>query len=173
MSRKILVTYASRAGSTAEVAEAIGKILIDKGVQVDVISMNNVKDLSSYQAVVAGSAIHKSRWLPEAVEFIKVHQAELSQKTFAIFTVCITLGMLNGFADRSSVKKWVAPIRALVKPAAEGYFAGRLDFSNLPFNMDTLLLRIMVALGFLPSGDHRNWSAIHIWARSLKSVLSK
>ena len=47
MSRKILVTYASRAGSTAEVAEAIGKTLIDKGVQVDVLSMNNVKDISS------------------------------------------------------------------------------------------------------------------------------
>jgi menaquinone-dependent protoporphyrinogen oxidase len=173
MSRKILVTYASRAGSTAEVAEAIGKTLIDKGVQVDVMSMNNVKDISSYQAVVAGSAIHKSRWLPEAVEFIKVHQAELSQKTFAIFTVCITLGMLNGFVDRSSVKKWVAPVRALVKPMVEGYFAGRLDFSNLPLNMDTLLLRIMVALGFFPRGDHRNWDAIHIWARSLKSVLAK
>ena len=116
MSRKILVTYASRAGSTAEVAEAIGKILIDSRVQVDVMSMNDVKDLSSYQAVVAGSAIHKSRWLPEAMEFIKVHQAELSQKTFAIFTVCITLGRLNGYVVRSFVINWVAPVRALAKP---------------------------------------------------------
>lgn len=61
MNNKILVTYASRAGSTAEVAEAIGKTLAETGVQVDVIPMQAVKDLSPYQAIVAGSAIRGSK----------------------------------------------------------------------------------------------------------------
>ena len=64
MSSRILVTYASRAGSTASIAEAIGKTLIEGGAQVDVIPMNEVKDLSAYRAVVAGSAIRGSKWLP-------------------------------------------------------------------------------------------------------------
>ena len=61
MNNKILVTYASRAGSTAEVAEAIGKTLTEGGAQVDVIPMQDVNDLSPYRAVVAGSAIRQAR----------------------------------------------------------------------------------------------------------------
>jgi menaquinone-dependent protoporphyrinogen oxidase len=58
MDNKILVTYASRFGSTAGVAEAVGKTLAESGVQVDVIPMREVKDLSPYQAVIAGSSIN-------------------------------------------------------------------------------------------------------------------
>src|SRR5512139_3569288 len=95
MPDKILVTYASRAGSTAGVAEAIGKTLSEKGAQVDVIPMADVKDLSPYEAVVAGSAIRAAKWLPEAVRFIQTHRSTLAQKPFAMFTVCITLAMSN------------------------------------------------------------------------------
>jgi menaquinone-dependent protoporphyrinogen oxidase len=171
MSKQILVTYASRAGSTAGVAEAIRKTLAESGAQVDVIPMNEVKDLSPYQAVVAGSAIRGSKWLPEAMEFIKTHRAELAQKRFAEFTVCITLAMSNGEKYRPGVAGWVAPVRALVQPLSEGLFAGMLDFSKLPFNWDTLMLRLTVALGIFPRGDHRDWNAIRSWAESLKPIL--
>ena len=53
MSKKILVTYASRLDATTGVAQAIGKTLTECGAQVDVLPMNEVKDLDSYQAVVA------------------------------------------------------------------------------------------------------------------------
>ena len=56
MKNKILVTYASRTGWTVGVAEAIGKTLAENGAQVDVFPMHDVKDLSPYDAVVAGSA---------------------------------------------------------------------------------------------------------------------
>lgn len=171
MSKNILVTYASRAGSTAGVAEAIGKTLTESGAHVDVLPMNEVKDLSPYQAVVAGSAIRGSKWLPEAMQFIQTHRAELAKKKFAEFTVCITLAMSNGGQYRSGVEKWVAPVRAQVKPLSEGYFAGMLDFSKLPFNWDTLMLRLTVALGIFPRGDHRDWNAIRAWAESLIPIL--
>ncbi len=61
MPNRILVTYASRAGTTAEVAEAIARTLTQDGAQVDVLPMKSVKDLSPYQAVVAGSAIRGSK----------------------------------------------------------------------------------------------------------------
>ena len=95
MINKILVTYASRSGSTAEIASAIGKSLCAGGTPVDVLSMQEVQDISGYQAVVAGSAIRNRAWLPEAVQFIETHRAELSKKPFATFTVCITLAMSN------------------------------------------------------------------------------
>jgi menaquinone-dependent protoporphyrinogen oxidase len=171
MSRKILVTYASRAGSTAGVAEAIGKTLAESGAQVDIIPMKDVKDLALYQAVVAGSAIRGRKWLPEAMQFIQTHRAELAQKRFAEFTVCITLAMKNGEQYRAGVREWVAPVRTLVKPLSEGLFAGMLDFSKLPFNWDTFMLRLSVALGIFPRGDHRDWNAIRTWAESIHPML--
>ena len=171
MSNRILVTYASRAGSTAEVAQAIGRTLTDGGAVVDVMPMQDVTDLSAYRAVVTGSAIRGSKWLPEAVDFIQEHRSTLTQKRFAMFTVCITMAMKNAEKYRTGVMDWVAPVRALVKPLSEGLFAGMLDFSKLPFNWDTLMLRLTVALGIFPRGDHRDWNAIRSWAENLKPLL--
>lgn len=171
MNDKILVTYASRAGSTMGVAEAIGKTLSESGAQVDVIPISDVKDLSPYRAVVAGSAIRKSKWLPEAAQFIQTHKTDLAQKPFAMFTVCITLAMSNTDQYRSAVSSWVAPVRAQVKPVSEAFFAGLLDFSKLPLNWDTLMLRATVALGIFPKGDHRDWNAIRAWANSVRPLL--
>ena len=171
MPNRILVTYASRTGSTAEIANAIGKTLSESGAQVDVIPMGDVKDLSMYRSVVAGSAIRSSKWLPEAVQFIQTHRSTLAQKRFAMFTVCITMAMKNAENYRSGVMGWIAPVRALVKPVSEGLFAGRLDFSKLPFSRDTLLFRIAVALGIFPRGDHRDWNAVRTWAEGLKPAL--
>ena len=172
MTNRVLVTYASRAGSTKEVAEAIGKTLSEGGMKVDVTSMDKVTDLSAYDAVVAGSAIRGSKWLPEAVEFIQRHRSALGEKRLAMFTVCITLAMKNGENYRSGVMGWVAPVRAMVHPLSEGLFAGMLDFSKLPFNWDTLMLRVAVLFGVFPRGDHRDWNAVRSWAEDLTPVLS-
>ena len=131
MTNKILVTYASGAGSTAGVAEAIGKTLTENGAQVDVLPMKAVKDLSQYRAVVAGSAIRGAKWLPEAMQFVQTHQSALSQKPFASFMVCITLAMQNGEKYRGGLIDWLKPVRELIRPVSEGYFAGALDFSKL------------------------------------------
>jgi menaquinone-dependent protoporphyrinogen oxidase len=173
MTSKILVTYASRTGSTAEVAEVIGRALAEEGEQVDVLPMQEVRNLTPYRAIVAGSAIRKSKWLPEAVNFIRTHQTALTHKSFVMFTVCITLAMGSSEQYRSVVAKWVAPVSSLVRPVSEGFFAGRLDFSKLPFNWDTLLFHIAVTLGIFPRGDHRDWNAIRAWAKSLKPILAR
>src|SRR5512137_1649732 len=123
MPNTILVTYASRAGSTAGVAEAIGKTLAEGNAQVDVRCMQDVKDLSPYRAVVAGSAIQGKRWLPEAMQFLRAHQTELSRKPFAAFLVCMTLAMRNGENYRPFVAEFLAPVRTLVKTVSEGCFA--------------------------------------------------
>jgi menaquinone-dependent protoporphyrinogen oxidase len=171
MSNKILVTYASQAGSTTGVAEAIGKTLSEGGAQVDVIPMKNVKDLSPYQAVVAGSPIHGQKWLPEAMQFLRDHQSELACKPFAAFMVCITLSMANADQYRAGLKDWMKPIRILVRPVSEGYFAGGLDFSKLPFSFNVLAMRLVVLSGTWKEGDHRDWNAIRAWATSLTPLL--
>jgi menaquinone-dependent protoporphyrinogen oxidase len=171
MNEKILVTYASQAGSTAGVAEAIGKTLMGTGFEVDVMPMYAVKDVAEYHAVVAGSAIHGSKWLPEGLQFLRTHQTTLARKPVATFMVCITLGMKNAEKYREGLTAWMAPTRALVRPVSEGYFAGSLDFKKLPFAISTLGMRLAVLLGIFPKGDQRNWQKIDAWASSLPALL--
>lgn len=171
MNNKILVTYASRAGSTAEIAEAIGKTLRGDGARVDVLPVKEVSDLSSYRAVIVGSPIRGSKWLPEAMQFVQAHRSELAKKPFATFTVSITLAMSNIDQYRQAVTGWTAPVRALVRPVCEGLFPGVLDFTKLPVTFDTLKLRLVVALGIFPKDDRRDWNAIRAWTESLSPLL--
>ncbi len=62
-------------------------------------------------------------------------------------------------------------LRALVKPASEGLFAGALDFGKLPLTPNTLLMRVTVASGVWREGDHRDWNAIRAWADSIRPLL--
>jgi len=171
MSNKILVAYASQAGSTAGVAEAIGKSLAESGAQVDVRPMQDVQDLAPYRAVVAGSAIHGRQWLPEAMQFMQVHQAALAHKPFAAFLVCMTLAMPGADKYRQHVAGFLQPVRALVKPVSEGLFAGALDIGKVPSFGDRLKFRLSVILGVWSEGDHRDWNAIRAWAESLRPLL--
>lgn len=170
---KTLVTYASRTGATAGVAEAIGKVLSEGGVQVDVLPMKEVNDVSGYRAVVAGSAIKGGAWLPEAMQFMHTHQAELNRKPFAAFLVCMTLAMKNSQHYRSHVAAWLAPVRVLVRPVREGLFAGALDIGKIPSWSDRLKFRLSVLFGVWQEGDHRDWKAIQSWAESLILLLAQ
>ena len=171
MKSNVLVTYASRAGSTRGVAEAIGKTLSEAGMQVDVLPMQAVEDLAPYQAVVAGSAIRGQKWLPEAMQFLSDHQRELRGKPFAAFMLCITLSMKNADQYREGLKSWMEPVRDQIHPVSEGYFAGALDFSKIPFSLNALAMRLVVLVGAWKQGDHRDWQAIRAWAESLRPLL--
>ena len=171
MENKILVTYTSRTGWTIGVAEAIGKTLAESGAQVDVLPMRDVKDLSAYDAVVAGSGINGAAWRPEAMQWVRDHQSELKRKPFAAFLVCMTLAMKNGEQYRGHVEKWLDPISALARPVSKGLFAGGLDISKVPTFKDRLGFRMSVLFGVWKEGDHRDWNAIRKWALDLKPLL--
>ena len=171
MSNKILITYASRTGATAGVAEAIAKTLADNGAEVDVYPMQAIKDLTPYCAVVAGSAVQNRQWLPEAMQFVQTNQTALNQKPFAMFSVCMTLAMRDGEKYRPQVAEWLAPVRALVHPVSEGLFAGILDIRKIPSFGDRLKFRLSVASGVWSEGDHRDWDAIRDWAHGLKGTI--
>ncbi len=170
MTNSILVAYASRTGTTAGVAEAIGKTLAESGAAVDVRAMADVKDLTPYDAVVAGSAIQGKQWLPEAMQFMQTHQTTLRQKPFAAFLVCMTLAMKKG-NYRAEVANWLQPVRTLAPPVSEGLFAGALDISKVPTFRDRLMFRISVATGVWSEGDHRDWEAIRAWAECIRPLL--
>ena len=133
--------------------------------------MQEIKDLTPYQAVVAGSAIQNKQWLPEAMQFLQAHQSELTQKPFAAFLVCMTLAMRNGETYRPFVVEFLAPVRALARPVSEGYFAGALGIRKVLSFSNRLKFRLSVLFGVWTEGDHRDWNAIRLWAESLAPLL--
>ena len=169
--KKILVTYATKTGSTVGVAEAIGKTLQASGASVDVRPMKEVRDLAPYQAVVVGSAINGAAWLPEAMHFVQAHRAELAQKRVAVFLVCMTLALKDADKYRDHAAEMLQPVRDLVRPVSEGLFAGSLDISKIPSLGDKIKFRLSVLFGVWSEGDHRDWSAIRAWAEKLAPLL--
>lgn len=172
MNKKILVTYASRTGTTAGVADAIGKTLSENGTTVDVLPMKDVKNLEQYDTVIAGSAIRAAKWLPEAMEFLESNRESISKKPFAAFQVCMTMAMPNAEKYRQGVSEWMSPVRKIARPVKEGIFAGNLDISQLESLGGKIKFRISAWTGVWKEGDHRNWNEIRSWAEELKSYLA-
>ena len=51
MNKRILITYATKYGSTKEIAEKIGEVIGQVGLQVDVLPVKSVCDFTPYGAV--------------------------------------------------------------------------------------------------------------------------
>ena len=166
--KRVLVTYASKYGSTGGVADAIGKELCGKGLAADVALIRNAGDLGLYQGVVVGSAIYKGKWMPEATDFVKENRAILRRMPVAYFLVCIT--MVRPIEENRAVAlSYMDPIlKALpeIKPLDIGTFAGALDYSKVSW----LNKRILIAKG-APEGDFRDWNSIRTWGQ--ESVYSR
>jgi len=163
---KILVAYATKAGSTAGVAAEIGRVIERKGGhKVDVHPMGKLKEVGGYDAVIIGSAIRAGKWLPVAMKFVEEHKDALSQVPVAFFTVCLTM-MEDTEENRRAVAAYLDPVRDLVQPVDVGLFAGVMDYSKLPF-----ILRLMMKKMKSPEGDFRDWEAIRDWAGQVHTGL--
>ena len=165
MGDKILVAYASKSGTTVDVAQTIGKSLSDKGANVDVKPAKAVTSLDGYRAVVIGSGIRMGQWLPEAVEFVKTNQAKLNQLPIAYFTVPL-LHVDDSEESRTIRTTYTEPVRKILTPKTEVFFAGRLVYSKLSL-IELMLSKAMKA----QEQDLRDWNKIRAWAEGLAPTL--
>jgi menaquinone-dependent protoporphyrinogen oxidase len=164
MTDNVLIAYASKAGSTSEIMKTIADTLTERGKTVEVSRIGHAGSLDPYQTVIIASCIRMGAWLPEAVNFVKDHQAELSQKTVAYVVVNATLRE-DTSENRQAVNAYIDPVRAILQPADVGLFAGKIDFSRLSF-MDRTIAKMVGSV----EGDYRDWDAIRSWANELKTA---
>jgi menaquinone-dependent protoporphyrinogen oxidase len=159
----ILVAVATRHGSTIEIADAIADELRRVGHTVKVRDVADGPRLDTCTAVVVGSAVYMGAWLPEAVQFIDHHQAQLQDKPVWLFS--------SGPLGAEDPQPTAPPkqLDALLEHSgARGHciFVGKLDKSRL-----SLGERLVTKMVGAPEGDFRAWDAIRDWAREIGSAL--
>ena len=165
---RVLVAYATRHNSTAEIAYTIGETLRRIGqIQVDVEQVENVEDISPYQVVVLGSAVYMGQWQPVAVDFLKAHERELAQRSVWLFSS----GPVGEGDPRTLLNGWVfpeslQPIADRIQPRDIALFHGKLDSSWL-----NIFERAAVKFVGATAGDSRDWDTIQQWAAAISEAL--
>ena len=159
MSVRMLVAYATHAGSTQEVANEIGETLRKQGIAVEIHPVRNVRDLGEYSAVVLGAPLYMFHWHRDAHHFIARFKKDLERLPLAIFAI----GPFEDKPDhwqgaREQLDKELAKYTWL-EPAAKEVFGGKFDAAALHFPYSWI-----PAMKAIPPSDLRNWDTIRAWA---------
>ncbi len=192
---RILVTYTTFAGSTAEVAQAICDELAKNGLQAEVRPAGEVTSLEGYDGVVVGGPMIMG-WHRPALGFLKKHREEFKRIPLAVFATAMSLtqtgetsvdgvpvyvdgrlpkppareGRLSFRERYATLGNYLRPILAATRPAKPrsiGFFGGKLEYGRLKWWAVLFVMVIVQA----PAGERRNWDAIRAWAAGLPAAL--
>jgi menaquinone-dependent protoporphyrinogen oxidase len=173
---RVLVAFASRYGATKGIAEHIGAMLRQQGLETTVESTDLAGDPASYDAAVIGSSIYMLHWMKQAANFVRDNSKALADRPVWLFSS----GPLGTKTENDQGRdlcevtepKEIAEFKETVAHREHRVFFGGLDAAklgfwhkllyNLPANRDGALF---------PQGDFRNWAAIDAWAGSIARAL--
>jgi menaquinone-dependent protoporphyrinogen oxidase len=197
---RVLVTYVTNAGSTAEVAEFVGRELSQSGqagLKVDVLPVKRVRDVGIYDSVVVGGPMTIG-WHREAQRFLQDNQPTLQRIPVALFLTALSLTVtpesglesVPVFADPSlakparhagklslhesftTVRSYLVPV--LKKAPSIAPVSVGFFAGKLDYGKLSLLRRLFVRVVIgATAGDFRNWDAIEGWTFELRPRLLK
>lgn len=172
---RILVCYASAAGSTRGIAERIAHRLRHEldGYQPDQCEVTCQPvgpdlDPAKFAALIVGSAVHNMAWLPEAISFLSRLPAHSAPPvwTFSVGSVeprgPVTRLLVS--RERIAVERGFPAGLTLREHRV---FGGVVVMTGVP-----LWGRLFWRLTGGRPGDHRNWPAIEQWAAGIATELT-
>lgn len=160
---RVLVTAASRYGSTAQIARVIGEVLAGSGLDVVVREPAEVGTLNEFDAVVVGSAVYAGRWLEPARALVDRSTAELAACDVWLFSS----GPIGDPPKPDAESPEAAVLMGRTTAHEHRVFPGRLARSEL-----SLPERLLVTALRAPEGDFRPWDDIRAWAAQIAGALN-
>lgn len=161
---RVLVAFASQGGSTAEIAQAVGIVLLEAGCDIDVRPARQVDRLTGFTAVVVGSGLYHGAWLPEAFKFLQRHRIALGGIPAWLFDS----GPLDSSAEGRllPLPTGVANLARSIGVRGHNTFGGSLGITGL-----SLEERMLVLEGH--GGDYRNFDDVRSWAARIAHELAR
>jgi menaquinone-dependent protoporphyrinogen oxidase len=163
----VAVAYASKYGSTREIAERIAEVLGESGLDAHAVAAAEVGDVASYRAVVLGSGVYMGRWLPDAWKFVRRHRAGLSTMPLWLFSSG-PVGAGARHPDETALPRRVGRATERLSAREHRTFGGRVAPEPKGF-MDRAVTRKIPA----GRGDARDWDAIEAWAQGIAWQLQR
>jgi menaquinone-dependent protoporphyrinogen oxidase len=157
---RLLLAYATRNGSTRDVAEHIAAMLRLDGYEVDCLLATVVDDLAAVDAVILGAPLYAGRWHGDACRFVERHRDAIAHRAFAVFALGPrTLDVKDVTSSRGQLEHALQKLNAPT-PETTAVFGGVLDPKkfHFPFNR-------------MPATDARDWDDIDLWAARLPAAL--
>ena len=167
---KVLLTYASKYGSTREIAERVGEVLCRAGLQVDVLPVKEAHDLSAYRAVILGSAIYIDKWPKEAVRFLQSHERLLAERPVWLFSSGPTgKGDPVDLVEGKRLPVELEGVVSRIHPRDVAVFHGNIDLEKV----NSIEKWAIKNLKKKPFGDFRDWNRTDEWAVFVAAAMQK
>jgi menaquinone-dependent protoporphyrinogen oxidase len=159
---RVLVTAATRYGATAEIAQAIGEVLRDRGLDAAVVPPERVEGVDGYDGVVLGSAVYAGHWLKPARELVDRLGGELAKRPVWLFSS----GPVGDPPKPQEDPVDVSEVLAATGAREHRVLAGKLVRKQLSFPERAIVSALRV-----PEGDFRDWTEIRQWAAGIADVM--
>ncbi|WP_118082911.1 flavodoxin domain-containing protein [Streptomyces sp. CC0208] len=152
---KVLVTYGTTNGSTAQIAEAIAEVLRKDGLTVEALPARSVTSVSPYDAVVVGGGLYAGRWHKDARRFVRRHHRGLAERPLWLFS--------SGPLDASAAERDIPPVPGVRKAMTELDANEHVTFGGcLEEGAKGWVARMILRSG--KGGDFRDFTQIETWA---------
>ena len=160
---RVLVTAASKHGSTAEIAQTIVDVLVDRGQEAMLVDVDSPESIEDADAVIVGSAVYAGMWLAPARQFVERNADALRRRPVWLFSS----GPIGDPPRPHGEEINAAPLVRVCCARGHRVFAGRLEKVGLGFAERALVLALRA-----PFGDYRDWTAIRGWAADIADSLA-
>ena len=187
---RVLIVHASRHGGSAGIAERVGEVMREVGIEAVVAAARDLPDPRTFDGCVVGAGVYMGSWVDEGIAYLERYAPVLASMPVWIFSsgplpgstkepsnphaepVEVALGPAQG--PGSGGRRKLESVAARIQPRGHEVFTGAFDPKDPPKTLSERVVRMMpMAKGILPEGDFRDWPAIDAWARSIAETLTE
>ena len=161
----VLVAYASKFGSTAEIAETIAEELQRTGLDVTCVPAGDAKSVTGYDGVVLGSAVYMKRWRREARRFLEKHARELERIPFWVFSS----GPVGDPEQRDA--EWEEPAKVIALAEQLGVRGHVVFGGSIPDEPKGFIQKALARETPEEFRDLRDWDEIRSWAATVAQAI--